>query len=602
MDLVNLTRLKLIWVTVCVVGFGCSGFERVPHPLVRDYTQFGPLRYEHRKWHRVKKLAKETWHEIARCNGRYAFSADYQQGFQDGFADQLYYGGPIRPPVMPPRNYWQNDYRNPAGHMAAEHWFRGFQDGAIAAQSSVGHHWETVPMALFAQQVAERYQVNPHVIEVQEVEAEEVPEPTVPEPTPSAKPRSASPEMASMPARPQAPLRIQAATKPPRPVAQKQLPVASPRQTPTPDPAPQAAPVPTAQAKKLVEKPKVVVQPRARVVQQPRAVAQPRPQAAKQPSQQPKLPVPTTVSPAPQVAKAPQPIRAQAPEATVPQTPDVTTRPAVKPLPSVLVHRPSSKPAKLPPVKIKPAPRQAKIVAKQPTPKGQVPAKPKAKVATQAKTATKPKAVVATRPKAPAKQPLLGKPQAATKKVASRDPLRMLPQPRKVLPEPKRPPLALQQRPKAQHPKQTTQPVVQRKQQPAKPRLQRSKPQLVQKSTKPAALKQKHQPSLGKPAHRLANEAVRAKIAKRARAAKQAQAKRQPSNLAQKLDESLATFLAPLGKRSVKQVKPVSAKQPIRQPKSAKQVSSKKTSPVRAMDRLELQGDVPRYTPQHKYK
>ena len=138
-----MNRLSLL-IGLSVLATGCSGLENAPHPLVRDHLQYGVKSNEHRKWSRVRKLADQNW--AMHCGtGGVASSPDYAQGFKDGFADQLYYGGPCTAPSVPPKRYWNDHYRSPAGYQAIQQWYAGFREGAYASRISGQRQLATIP-------------------------------------------------------------------------------------------------------------------------------------------------------------------------------------------------------------------------------------------------------------------------------------------------------------------------------------------------------------------------------------------------------------------------------------------------------------------------
>jgi hypothetical protein len=80
-------------------------------------------------------------------------------GFLDGFTDFVYAGGSGEPPPVPPRQFWNVEWRSPRGHEASQDWFSGYRHGARVArdggfrqraivQSSVS--WMGIHPALFS--------------------------------------------------------------------------------------------------------------------------------------------------------------------------------------------------------------------------------------------------------------------------------------------------------------------------------------------------------------------------------------------------------------------------------------------------------------------
>jgi hypothetical protein len=80
-------------------------------------------------------LAKEALDEYEGTHGG-EVSKDFACGFKDGYARYLYEGGPLEPPPLAPRCYWNSCYENPEGHQAMLDWFAGWREGAAVAKAS----------------------------------------------------------------------------------------------------------------------------------------------------------------------------------------------------------------------------------------------------------------------------------------------------------------------------------------------------------------------------------------------------------------------------------------------------------------------------------
>jgi hypothetical protein len=101
---------------------------------------------------RHERLARLAWEEMVRQYGC-QFSADYRDGFLDGFVDYLTYGGcpqmtgetPLVPAVPPPK-YRRAKAMSPAGLQAAEEWFMGFRHGSNTAMASGLRQLALVPV------------------------------------------------------------------------------------------------------------------------------------------------------------------------------------------------------------------------------------------------------------------------------------------------------------------------------------------------------------------------------------------------------------------------------------------------------------------------
>lgn len=63
------------------------------------------------------------------------------RGFQEGYYD-VAQGGDGQVPLFPPGYYWGAEYQNPTGNEYVAAWFRGYSDGALAAEQAgiAGYH------------------------------------------------------------------------------------------------------------------------------------------------------------------------------------------------------------------------------------------------------------------------------------------------------------------------------------------------------------------------------------------------------------------------------------------------------------------------------
>jgi hypothetical protein len=164
------TLLNPLVLAACLLGSGCQFVCDLGKNLVRE-----PLLACDEKMikHRSRKLAKQAWNEMVRQHGD-SFSCEYRDGFVDGFADYLFYGGcvdsggccageggacgtgtgpvgitpgsgaaggssaveyPVCPAVPPPK-YRRKRFMTPEGYAAVEDWYAGFKHGASTAMAS----------------------------------------------------------------------------------------------------------------------------------------------------------------------------------------------------------------------------------------------------------------------------------------------------------------------------------------------------------------------------------------------------------------------------------------------------------------------------------
>jgi hypothetical protein len=64
-------------------------------------------------------------------------NSDYTHGWRDGYYD-FSTGRRCKPPVLPPHEYWKPCYQDYAGQRKIAEWYRGYQNGMIAAEKATG--------------------------------------------------------------------------------------------------------------------------------------------------------------------------------------------------------------------------------------------------------------------------------------------------------------------------------------------------------------------------------------------------------------------------------------------------------------------------------
>jgi hypothetical protein len=98
----------------------------------------------HRTTKRNRKLAREAYEQYVAHAPDIVFSDHFADGFIEGHADYLTFGGDGTPPLAPPRRYWKLAHRDVDGQVAVEEWFLGFAAGAEDARASGVRDWQTV--------------------------------------------------------------------------------------------------------------------------------------------------------------------------------------------------------------------------------------------------------------------------------------------------------------------------------------------------------------------------------------------------------------------------------------------------------------------------
>src|SRR5439155_23053559 len=77
---------------------------------------------------------------------RKCFTAEFRDGFVEGYVDYLDRGGNAQPPVVPPIRYTRNHYLTPDGHLLVKDYFLGFRYGLDVAVASGHRQYLVVPV------------------------------------------------------------------------------------------------------------------------------------------------------------------------------------------------------------------------------------------------------------------------------------------------------------------------------------------------------------------------------------------------------------------------------------------------------------------------
>jgi len=121
---------------------GCQLARSVAHNVANESAE----QWDERKLSRqLRAEARDAWATYCQQSGR-AFSADFADGFIDGYADYLESGGNGCPPAAPPLQYRRRDSLNPEGHARIHDYFAGFKTGLDAAAASGRRQFLTVPV------------------------------------------------------------------------------------------------------------------------------------------------------------------------------------------------------------------------------------------------------------------------------------------------------------------------------------------------------------------------------------------------------------------------------------------------------------------------
>jgi hypothetical protein len=128
---------------LCALPPGCASDFDIgrPHTFLRYGVRNVALAvvdadHENLRVRRNRRLAEKAWEEVCQTEGRDAHSLDYAQGYRDGFADYLTFGGSGEPPPVAPHYYRTPQFESPSGRRAVEDWYGGFRRGGGDAIAS----------------------------------------------------------------------------------------------------------------------------------------------------------------------------------------------------------------------------------------------------------------------------------------------------------------------------------------------------------------------------------------------------------------------------------------------------------------------------------
>jgi hypothetical protein len=237
-------RLK----TVALAGalgpsaLGCNIAQYTTHTLVNEVHVLTSL---HGVEHKLRSEARDVWKEVRAQYPRRAFTAEFRDGFLDGYADYLDRGGNCSVPPVPPAKYTrQKKYFTEEGQCLLKDYLLGFKYGQDIAVATGKRQFLTVPVLVpVVDDGPPQFRIAPRA------DADPLPTPapvTMPAPTPPPAPAPTAKPAPQRPLFP--PPAVDAAgagssLNPPRAA------VAAPPAPPAPAPtAPPAVVIPTAPA------------------------------------------------------------------------------------------------------------------------------------------------------------------------------------------------------------------------------------------------------------------------------------------------------------------------------------------------------------------
>jgi hypothetical protein len=181
------------WKSVVLMGAlspglaGCNIYYYAARNLINEPHVVGSLVGIE---HQLRKEAKAAWREVREQYPRTAFTAEFRDGFLDGYVDYLDQGGNGSTVAVPPPRYTrQKKYFTEEGQCLMRHYLLGFQYGQEVAIATGRRALFTVPVLLPEQPK------GPPAFQVQPRETTTPPRMTPPQPPPAASAASPSPSV-----------------------------------------------------------------------------------------------------------------------------------------------------------------------------------------------------------------------------------------------------------------------------------------------------------------------------------------------------------------------------------------------------------------------
>jgi hypothetical protein len=143
MQAMRITRFLLLVGLGCL-NAGCALLNDATHLVAYKASESIENCWEQQ---RNRRWAQEAWTKQQQVQPVEA-SADYADGFVDGFSEFLYAGGNGDPPVLPPKKYRHLRYQTPEGYQAIEDWFAGYRHGVAVAKEKGFRELVTGPSSL----------------------------------------------------------------------------------------------------------------------------------------------------------------------------------------------------------------------------------------------------------------------------------------------------------------------------------------------------------------------------------------------------------------------------------------------------------------------
>ncbi|CAN5532828.1 hypothetical protein BH11PLA2_BH11PLA2_39300 [soil metagenome] len=288
-------------VFACLLGVlpfcgGCILSKQIAHDTKFELEMYHSV--EHRR-HHLHHEARDVLKEVCNRHPHKVFSGDFRHGFVDGYFDFMEYGGPVRPPAMPPAKYRTAKYLTPEGQCQIRDYNLGFLYGAQCAESTGRRQYFTVPVLVTPTTPPPQLNITTLPPLPDEADVTKPATPMVPEIAPQPKTEPMPKVETPKPMTPAAPRVETPKVDPPKAMpttpAPMTTPVPMPMTTPLPTPRPATPPeLPPAEAPKI--DPKIDPKALPPKVDPPKIDPKP-PVSTSIPVPLPSLPVPIPMAP-----------------------------------------------------------------------------------------------------------------------------------------------------------------------------------------------------------------------------------------------------------------------------------------------------------------